>query len=114
MEHTRMNRRPALRLATFVVAAAPLFAACSSMLDDQTIGTKAAPAGGSLFSTYAAIGTSIGAGIQSGGINDSTQREAFTTQLAVAMGLAPGVNWFYPSFNAPGCPAPLSNALTGA
>jgi len=67
-----------------------------------------------VFRTYAAIGTSIGAGIQSGGINDSTQRESYAYQLALAMGLTPGVNWEYPSFNTPGCPAPYTNILTGA
>ncbi len=109
-----MTQRPGARLAALLVAAAPLFASCTSMLDDQAIGTRPNPSGGPEFLTYAAIGTSIGAGIQSGGINDSTQREAFTFQLALDMGLKPGVDWFYPSFNAPGCPPPLSNALTGA
>ncbi len=107
-----MIRRPAQRLAALLVAALPLIASCS--LDNQTIGSPATPSGGSDFRTYAAIGTNIGAGIQSGGINDSTQREAYTTQLAVAMGLTPNVNWFYPSFAGNGCPAPLTNALTGA
>ena len=109
-----MKLRTAQRLAVLLAAAAPLFAAACS-LDDQTIGAPPGPpSGGAQFSQYVAIGTSIGAGIQSGGINDSTQREAFTYQLAVAMGLKPQVNWFYPSFAGNGCPAPLSNALTGA
>lgn len=95
-------------------ATAMLLSACSSMYTDQSIGSRAAPAGGALFSNYMAIGTSIGAGIQSAGINDSTQREAYTAQLAVAFGLTPGVNWFYPSFNMPGCPAPFTNATTQA
>ncbi len=95
-------------------ATAMLLSACSSMYTDQSVGSRAAPAGGALFSNYMAIGTSIGAGIQSAGINDSTQREAYTAQLAVAFGLTPGVNWFYPSFNMPGCPAPFTNATTQA
>ena len=108
-----MKVRTAKRLAVLLAAAAPLIASCS--VDDQTIGPPAgAPAGGAIFQNYFAIGTSISAGIQSGGINDSTQREAFPYQLAVAMGLTPLVNWNYPSFAGNGCPAPLSNALTGA
>ncbi len=95
-------------------ATAMLLSACSSMYTDQSIGSRAAPSGGALFSNYMAIGTSIGAGIQSAGINDSTQREAYTAQFAVAVGLTPGVNWFYPSFNMPGCPAPFTNATTQA
>ncbi|HVO35740.1 MAG TPA: hypothetical protein VMT21_09260, partial [Gemmatimonadales bacterium] len=55
---------------------------------------------------------SISAGVQSGGINDSTQKQAFPYLLARAMGLTPGVNWFYPSFPAPGCTPPYSNPLT--
>jgi len=110
-----MNRsRAGLRAAAIVLTAAPLFAACSSMLDDQTIGTKGAPAAGGAFTQYAAIGTSLSSGFQSGGINDSTQREGPVYQLAVGMGLTPGLDWFYPSFQSWGCPAPLTNALTGA
>src|SRR3954463_15115917 len=113
MELMRMNVRPAHRLAVLLAAAAPLIASCS--VTDQTIGPQAAgPSGGSQFTQYVALGTSIGAGIQSGGINDSTQREAYTYRLAVAMGLTPGANWYYPSFAGFGCPAPLTNALAGA
>ncbi|HEY2806855.1 MAG TPA: hypothetical protein VGI92_13430 [Gemmatimonadales bacterium] len=109
-----MTRFATSRLSAVVLAALPLLASCSSMFTDQTIGTRGTPAGGAIFTTYSAIGTSIGAGIQSGGINDSTQREAYTYQFAVAQGHIPGVDWFYPSFAMPGCPAPLANATTGA
>src|SRR5215472_11459569 len=98
-------------IGTALLAALPLAASCAS---DETVGTRSAPSGGALFAQYVAIGTSIGAGIQSGGINDSTQREAYTGQLARAMGLTPGVNWYYPSFAFPGCPAPFTNATTQA
>lgn len=102
----------ARRLAAAALCA--LLAACS--VDNETIGTKPArsdPSEGPLFRDYVAIGTSIGAGIQSGGINDSTQKETYAYQLAVAMGLTPGVDWFYPAMNMPGCPAPYVNPLTG-
>lgn len=114
-----MNRMgAALRAAVLVLAAAPIITACQDSLNNQTIGPSADSTSKSNanvnFIRYAAIGTSISAGIQSGGINDSTQREAFTYQLAVSMGLTPGANWFYPSLKYPGCPAPFTNPLTGS
>ena len=105
-----LRSRGARRLALLVVA--PLLAACS--LDNETLGTRPDPAEGSMFRNYVSLGTSIGAGIQSGGINDSTQQEAYPYLLAEAMGLTPGVDWHYPSFTVPGCPAPYTNILTGA
>ena len=107
-----MIRRPARRLAMLALAALPLLSSCD--LDDQTIGTAPTPAGGADFRVYTALGTSIGAGIQSGGINDSTQRQAYTYLLAKQMGLTPLADWNYPSLRSPGCPAPFTNALTGA
>ena len=107
-----MTRRPAHRLAMLALAALPLVVSCD--LDDQTIGTATSPAVDPTFTTYSALGTSIGAGIQSGGINDSTQRESYVVLLAKQMGFTPNVNWFYPSFAGNGCPAPLVNALTGS
>jgi lysophospholipase L1-like esterase len=116
MERTTMIRR--LRAAALVMAVAPFVAACSSMVDDESMGTAPTSTSGSNanvnFVRYAAIGTSLGAGMQSAGVNDSTQRETYTHQLAVAMGLTPGVNWFYPSLASPGCPAPYTNIGTGA
>lgn len=102
------------RALALVAAAAPLFAACQDSLDNQTVGKKPTPAGGAIFARYAVLGTSLGAGIQSGGINDSTQRESYSAQLARAMGLTPGADWRYPSFKYPGCPAPYTNPITGA
>lgn len=105
--------RAAPRFAALIVAALPLIASCTSMYDDQTLGTPAAPAGGAQFAHYFAIGTSLSAGVQSDGLNDSTQRTSFTYQLATAMGLTPGVDWFYPAMNFPGCGAPFINPLIG-
>ena len=99
------------RLATVVVLAT-LINACAGMVDNDTLGRRPDPAGGSMFRSYAVLGTSIGAGIQSGGINDSTQRETYAAQLAVTFGLTPGVDWYYPSLAMPGCPPPLINPLT--
>ena len=66
-------------------------------------------AGGELFRSYVALGNSITAGLQSGGINDSTQRESYAALIAQAAGRTPGTNWTYPSFQAPGCPPPTTN-----
>ncbi len=101
-------------LGALAVLATVGLAACQDSLSNDTLTIRPDPSGGSDFRTYAAIGTSIGAGIQSGGINDSTQREAYTYLLAKAMGLTPGVDWYYPSFALPGCPPPYTNILTGA
>lgn len=100
------------RLAVMAVAAASL-TACSSFVDDQTAGTRQPPAAGAEFQNYVALGTSISAGFQSGGINDSTQKQSFAALLATAMGHTVGVSWEYPGLALPGCPAPLVNPLTG-
>src|SRR5262249_23154204 len=63
-----------------------------------------------LFSTYVAMGNSITAGYQSGGINDSTQRQSYAYLLARQM----STRFAYPSLVMPGCPPPVSNLLTQA
>ena len=98
------------------VALAALAVLATGCLDNQKIGPQAAPpaaGGGAMFANYIALGTSISAGVQSGGISDSTQKRAFPYLLAGAMGLSVNVNWFYPGFTPPGCPAPYTNPLTG-
>ncbi len=106
-----------LRAIALVAVAAPVFAACQGFLDNETVGrdptTTSASNANVNFVRYAAIGTSLGAGMQSAGINDSTQREAYPYRLATAMGLTPGVNWFYPALSVPGCPAPYTNIGAG-
>ena len=105
-----------MRFSRFALAALalPLLAGCSSLVDNQKMGPLGTPSGGAMFANYVAIGTSISAGVQSAGISDSTQRAAYPYRLAVAMGLSPNANWFYPGFTAPGCPPPYTNPLTGA
>jgi lysophospholipase L1-like esterase len=63
-----------------------------------------------LFMSYVALGNSISAGYQSGGILDSTQRESFAYLLAHQA----GTTYNYPSLAAPGCPPPIVNFQTGA
>ena len=61
------------------------------------------PLGGEIFRSYVAIGNSITAGWQSGGINDSLQQQAYPRLLAIQM----GTPYQYASLVAPGCPPPL-------
>ena len=63
-----------------------------------------------IFQSYVALGNSITAGYQSGGINDSTQRQSYARLLATQM----GTQYHYASLNMPGCPAPIANTQTGA
>jgi GDSL-like lipase/acylhydrolase family protein len=76
---------------------------CSS--DNGVVGGKPADP---LFKTYVSIGNSITAGYQSGGINDSTQRQSY----AVLIAQAAGTGFRIPLLNRPGCPPPIDNFLT--
>ena len=88
------------------IAAALVVAACES--DREVFGPTLAS--GEIFRSYVAIGNSITAGVQSGGINDTTQRQAYPRLLATQM----GTPYRYASFNAPGCPPPVINFQTQA
>jgi len=65
--------------------------------------------GGAMFQRYVAMGNSITAGVQSGGINDSTQRQSYAVLVAGAMR---GDPFYYPSLTNPGCPPPYTNVFT--
>jgi hypothetical protein len=96
------------QLLTFAFAASlPLLASCAA--DDDTPRTLAGPAAepevASLFVRYVALGNSITAGYQSGGINDSTQRRSYPVMLATQAGF--GATFGVPALAAPGCPPPL-------
>ena len=82
-------------------------AACEAkdtVLGPTTVGT------GDIFHSYVALGNSITAGYQSGGINDSTQRQSYARLLAVQM----GTQYHYASIAGRGCTPPIANGLTGA
>lgn len=88
-----------------LVALLPLAAgAC----DDESL-MPPAPEGGEIFGSYAALGASITAGFQSGGINDSTQRQSYPRMLADAM----GTRFNLPLLRTPGCPPPFTDILAG-
>ncbi|HEX7977433.1 MAG TPA: SGNH/GDSL hydrolase family protein [Gemmatimonadaceae bacterium] len=63
-----------------------------------------------IFRSYVAIGNSITAGFQSGGINDSTQQQAYPRLLAIQM----GTPYKFASLVNPGCPPPVANFQTQA
>jgi lysophospholipase L1-like esterase len=64
--------------------------------------------GGAMFVRYVAMGNSITAGFQSGGINDTTQLQSYVHLVANAMGTA----YYYPQLVFPGCPPPFTNIFT--
>lgn len=91
------------RVVGIALAIALLTTAC----DDDVLMPPAADAG-AMFARYVAIGNSITAGFQSGGINDSTQRQSYAVLLADAL----GTDFVVPLLNSPGCPPPYTNVFT--
>ncbi len=87
------------RLA-LLLAGVSLAAGC---VDDETL-TTPGRSGGDLFARYVALGNSITAGYQSGGINDSTQLRAYPVLLARQA----GAGFEAPLLTRPGCPPPLT------
>ena len=88
------------------VGAVMALAACSS--DKKILGPTNLAS--DLFKSYVAMGNSITAGYQSGGIVDSTQRQSYAFLLASRM----GTQYHYASLAKPGCPAPIINFNTQA
>jgi lysophospholipase L1-like esterase len=95
------------RYLTMSLAAAVALAACDS---DKIVTPPATSLNTGIFKSYVAIGNSITAGYQSGGILDSTQQESFADLLAQAV----GTRYAYPALVSPGCPPPIVNFQTGA
>lgn len=87
-----------------VLGAALIAAGCKN--DELNTPAPPAYAGGAMFSRYVSLGSSITSGFQSGGINDSLQKQAYPVLVAAAMG---GQPFYYPSLNPPGCPPPYTN-----
>src|SRR6185503_5091198 len=101
MSRTHVIARGALLLG----AVGAFVAACHS---DTTL--FAPQPNNPIFTSYVALGNSITAGFQSGGINDSTQHQSYAVLLANQM----HTRFAIPSLAAPGCPPPIANLLTGA
>ncbi len=89
-------------------------AACGDA--DKMVLGPVTPTGGAIFKNYVAVGHSIPAGWQSGGLNDSTQRAAYPNLFAIQAGTRFAYPSFPKSFTIPiglvvqsGCPAPTGN-----
>jgi hypothetical protein len=97
-----MRRLITCRLPVAAVLGALVFtAAC---VEHEAVLPPVTPQpGGDLFARYVAMGNSITAGFQSGGINDSTQMESYAVMLA---GQA-GAQFNAPLLRSPGCPPPF-------
>ena len=100
-----MSRTHTVVRGALLLGATAAFVACNT--DNTVVGVTPAD---NLFSSYVALGNSITAGYQSGGINDSTQRQSYALLLARAM----NTRYAYPSLAGVGCPPPVNNLLTGA
>lgn len=77
--------------------------------DDAALVPPEEPAEGAMFQRYVALGASITAGFESGGINDSTQAHSWPALLADAM----GTEFNQPLLARPGCPPPYTDILEG-
>jgi lysophospholipase L1-like esterase len=100
------SRIPLARAMASTLAIGAL-AACAKdpdIVEPVTPGNNAA-----FMARYVALGNSITAGYQSGGINDSTQRQSYARLIARAA----GTRYAYASLAGRGCVPPLVNFLTG-
>jgi hypothetical protein len=98
-----IRRTSPIRLGWALVAVLPLvFAGC----DDETVNEPTAV--NPLFVRYASLGNSLTAGLQSAGLNDSLQNQAYPVLLAEAM----QTDFTVPLLRSPGCPPPYVNIFT--
>jgi lysophospholipase L1-like esterase len=111
----RLNRF----VAGILVAVPLLLSACDKDSLEPPTASSVSLDARDMFTRYVAIGNSITAGLQSGGINDSTQLEAYPVLLARQMGLdtpeetTTGTSEFnVPLMAGPGCPPPYTNIFT--
>ncbi len=99
-----MSRTQAVLRGALLTGAAAVMVACG---EAGTVVNP--PVNNAIFQSYVALGNSITAGYQSGGINDSTQKLAYPVLLAHQM----GTRFAYPSLSMPGCAPPVNNFLAG-
>lgn len=82
-----------------LVAVLPILAGCE---DESLLGPEPQA---SIFTRYVSLGNSITAGFQAGGINQTTQQQAYPVLLANQMDTPFNV----PALRDPGCPPPLTS-----
>jgi len=97
-----MSRTHTLFCGALLLGAGTAMVACNT--DNSIVVPKTADP---IFKSYVALGNSLTAGYQSGGINDSTQSQSYAVLLARAM----GTRFAYPALAKPGCPPPVNNFL---
>lgn len=100
-----MIRNAWLARAAIATAIGVAVAGCSDTKDL----VRPAPPVDPLFTSYVALGNSITAGYQAGGINATTQSQSYAAVLAAAM----KTPFTFPALRDPGCPPPIANLLTG-
>jgi lysophospholipase L1-like esterase len=98
------------RRAGVLAAGALALAGCAKDAELLTSEPQATAVGAPFMERYVALGNSITAGYQSGGINDSTQKRSYPSLLARTA----GVRYAYPMLAGRGCAPPLTNFLTQA
>jgi lysophospholipase L1-like esterase len=100
------SRIPLRRLA----AAAVLIGAVAACEQKELVSPPRTSVNHTLFASYVALGNSLTAGYQSGGILDSTQLESYAAILAHQA----GTRYAYAGLSFPGCPPPIVNFQTQA
>lgn len=100
-----------IRAVAFAIIAAATAACATACADNGPTAVVPPPVPvDALFTSYVALGNSLTAGYQSGGINDSTQRLSYPSLLAHAM----NTRYAYASLAGSGCPPPVVNFQTQA
>jgi hypothetical protein len=98
-----------LHKLTLPALAAGALALGGCVVDEQLLITEPTvpAAGGPLFQRYVALGNSITAGFQSGGMTAAMQMQAYPVLLAQQA----GAEFHVPLVNPPGCPPPMAEPL---
>jgi lysophospholipase L1-like esterase len=107
MPTTHGARSRTVAAALLAGALAGTLAACEH---DELATRPRTPVNTTLFASYVAMGNSITAGYQSGGIVDTTQQESYAALIAQQA----GTRFAIPSMQFPGCPPPIVNFQTQA
>lgn len=99
-------------MGTALLGAVMLLGACDKeTLEPPTAVNVSADVQG-MFTRYVALGNSITAGFQSGGLTAAMQMDAYPVLLAEQMGLDVGTDFNVPLVNDPGCPPPFTDIFT--
>jgi len=93
------------RFQRFSAAALGLLVGATACTDDELLHPANLTLADARFERYVAMGNSITAGFQSGGISDSLQVQSYAVLLSRQM----GTPFFAPLMSRPGCPAPFAN-----